>query len=48
MDINLQLRADKCKITCTKIQWLGYELSGEGIAPVKGKVQGITERLRPG
>ena len=45
---NLQLRADKCQIACTKIEWLGYELSGEGITPVNGKVQGITERLRPG
>ena len=42
------MRADKCQITCTKIEWLGYELSGEGITPVDGKVQGITERLRPG
>ena len=40
---NLQLRADKCKIACTKIEWLGYELSEEGISPVNGKVQGITE-----
>ena len=45
---NLQLRADKCKVACTKIEWLGYELSGEGIVPVNGKVQGITERLRRG
>ena len=45
---NLQLRADKCQIARTKIEWLGYELSGEGITPVNGKVQGITERLRPG
>ena len=45
---NLQLRADKCQIASTKIEWLGYELSGEGITPVNGKVQGITERLRPG
>ena len=26
---NLQLRADKCKIACTKIEWLGYESSGK-------------------
>ena len=45
---NLQLRADKCQIACTKIEWLGYELSGEGITSVNGRVQGITERLRPG
>ena len=45
---NLQLRADKSKIACTKIEWLRYELLGEGISRVNGKVQGITERLRPG
>ena len=45
---NLQLRADKCKIACTKIEWLGYERSVEGIPPLNGKMQGITERLRPG
>ena len=45
---NLQLRADKSKIACTKIEWLVYELLGEGISPINGKVQGITERLRPG
>ena len=44
---NLPLRLDKCKIACTRIEWLGYELSGEGIAPVNGKVQGFTGRLRP-
>ena len=44
----LQLRADKCKIACTKREWLGYERSGEGISPANGKVQGITESLRPG
>ena len=44
---NFQLRADKSKRACTKRERLGYELSGEGIAPVNGKVQGITRRLRP-
>ena len=45
---SLQLRADKCQIACTKIEWVGYELSGEGLTPVNGKVKVITERLRPG
>ena len=40
---NLHLRAVKCKTACTKREWLGYELSGEGISPVNGKVQGITD-----
>ena len=45
---SLQLREDKCKIACKKLEWLGYELSCEGIAPVNANVQGNTERLRPG
>ena len=44
---NLQLKADKCKIACTEIEWLGYKLSGEGVTPINGKIQGISERLRP-
>ena len=44
---NLQLKVDKCKITCEKIEWLGYEKSGSAISPVNGKVQGISEKLRP-
>ena len=46
-EANLQLEADKCKIACTEIEWLGYKLSGEGVAPINGKIQGISERLRP-
>ena len=44
---SVQLKVDKCKIACKKIEWLGYELTGSGISPVNGKIQGITERLRP-
>ena len=44
---NLQLKIDKCNIACKKIEWLGYELTGSGISPVNGKVQGISEQLRP-
>ena len=44
---NLKLKADECKIACTKIEWLGYKLSGEGVAPINGKIQGISEMLRP-
>ena len=44
---NVQLKVDKCRIACEKIEWLVYELTGSGISPVNGKVQGITERLRP-
>ena len=45
--VNLQLKAEKCKIACTEIEWLGYKLSGEGVTPINGKIQGISERLRP-
>ena len=44
---NLQSRADNCRIACTRLEWLGHELSGEDIAKVKSKVQRITGRLRP-
>ena len=43
----LQLKVDKCNVACNKIDWLGFELSGSRIAPVNGKVQGISEKLRP-
>ena len=42
---NVQLKVDKCKIACKKIEWLCYEITGSGISPVNGKFQGITERL---
>ena len=35
---NLQLRADKSQIACTKIKWLGYKLLGEGNASANDKV----------
>ena len=44
---NVQLKVDKRKIACKKVEWIGYELTRSGISPVNGKVQGITERLRP-
>ena len=43
----LQLKAEKCNIACEKIEWLGFNISRTGISPINGKVQGITERLRP-
>ena len=45
---NLQLKADICQIACTKTEWLGYDLSGEGVTPVNSEVQGNPERIRPG
>ena len=29
------------------MEWLGFEVSKEGIATVNGNVQGITERVKP-
>ena len=44
---NLQPKVDNCNKACKKIEWLGYELTRSGISPVNGKVQGISEKLRP-
>ena len=30
-----------------KIEWLGYEISQEGITPLNEKVQAITDRMKP-
>ena len=38
---NMQLKVDKCKIACKKIEWCVYELTGSGSSPVNGTVQGI-------
>ena len=45
---NLHLRTANCQTAFTKMEWLGYELSGEGITPVNGRVQGFIEKLTPG
>ena len=43
----LQLKAEKCVIAKTSIEWLGYKLSRTGISPINTKAQGISSRLRP-
>ena len=43
----LQLKAGKCKIGQSEIEWLGFKMTNEGISPVNTKVQGIAEKLRP-
>ena len=43
----LQLKAGKCKIAQSEIEWLGFKMTKDGISPVNTKVQAITEKLRP-
>ena len=47
LEANLQLKAEKCVIARTSIEWLGYKLSRTGISPINTKAQGISSRLRP-
>ena len=46
-DANINLRLDKCTFAAKNIEWVGYNLSQQGVAPINRKVQGISERLRP-
>ena len=46
-EANLQLKAEKCVIAKTRMEWLGYKLSRTGISPINTKAQGISSRLRP-
>ena len=43
----LQVKAEKCKIAQSEIEWLSFKMTNERISPVNAKVQGITEKLRP-
>ena len=43
----LQLKAGKCRIAQSEIEWLGFKMTKDGISPVNTKVKGITEKLRP-
>ena len=38
-EANLQLKAEKCAIAKTSIEWLGYKLSRTGIPPITTKAQ---------
>ena len=42
-----RLKAEKCQIAKSETEWLGYQLSAEGIKPVDDKVQAISDKLRP-
>ena len=39
---NLQIKAEKCKLAQSEIEWLGWKLTKLGVLPVNNKVQGIT------
>ena len=46
-EANLQMKAEKCVLAKTSIEWLGYKLSRTGISPINTKAQGISSRFRP-
>ena len=46
-EAKLKLKAANCKIANQEIEWLGFQMTSQGISPVNSKVQGITEKLRP-
>ena len=46
-EANVSLKLDKCIFAAGDIEWVGYTLSQQGVTPIKSKVQGISERLKP-
>ena len=46
-EANFSLKLEKCTFAAKGIEWVGYKLTQEGVEPINGKVQGISERLRP-
>ena len=46
-EANVNLKLDKCNFAADNIEWVGYKLSQQGVAPVNSKVQGISDRLKP-
>ena len=46
-EAGIQLRIEKGQIALENTEWLGYKLSAEGIKLSEGKVQAITNKLRP-
>ena len=46
-EANVSLKLEKCTFAAEDIEWVGYELSQQGVTPTKCKVQGISERLKP-
>ena len=43
----MNVKLDKCIFAADNIEWVGYKLSQQGVAPVNSKVQGISGRLKP-
>ena len=46
-EANVNLKLDKCTFAADNIEWVGYKLSQQRVAPVNSKVQGISDRLKP-
>ena len=46
-EANISLKASKCMIAMCKVDFLGYELSGEGIRPQNQLTEAIKELYRP-
>ena len=44
---NVRMNGDKCLFFRKKIQYLGHELSADGIRPLQGKVEAILKAPRP-
>ena len=42
-----RVKAEKCKVAVKTTDWLGFQLTPEGIRPIQSKVQGISDRMRP-
>ena len=45
-EAKINLRLDKCTFAAKNIEWVGYQLSQQGGAPINSKVQGNSERLK--
>ena len=43
----LQLKEDKCKIAKNEIEWLGFDISEEGVKSHNEKIQGISGKMKP-
>ena len=46
-EAGIRLKEDKCKIAQSETEWLGFKLMASGVTPIAGKVQAITDKLKP-
>lgn len=44
---NLKLKPAKCRLACSQVQYLGHEISAEGIRPLSSKITAIAEFPTP-